>query len=171
MVEHFPCLPFVFDRRSRGRKVSTISRNRDSQSRKHQKELKACMFFFGSSITLKVTTVFRSIEMNRDLQVGEVYFPLQHPHRNARPGLGRPRQEDAWGSLDSQFILVGELQTSVSKESHGAPEDDSRGSLLISHAHTRTLIHTCESAPTYTTQYTFTERKICHDQGLSQVFL
>lgn len=71
--------------------------------------------------------------------MGEVYFLLQHLHRNARHGgmLGRPRQEDAWGSLDSQFILVGELQTSVSKESHRAPEDDSRGSLLTSHAHTR----------------------------------
>ena len=97
------------------------------------------VFFFGSSLTLKVTTVFRCIEMNRDLQVGEVYFLLQHPHRNARYGgmLGRPRQEDAWVSLDSQFILVGELQASISKESHRAPEDDSRGSLLTSHAHTR----------------------------------
>lgn len=85
--------------------------------------------------------------------------------------LGRPRQEDAWGSLDSQFILVGELQTSVSKESRRAPEDDIRGTLLTSQAHTRTLIHTRESPHTHTTQYTLMERKTCHDQGLLQVFV
>lgn len=59
------------------------------------------------------------------MQVGGVYFPLQHPHKNARHDgmLGRPRQEDARGSLDSQSILVGEQQTSVSKEIDRALEN------------------------------------------------
>lgn len=58
--------------------------------------------------------------------MGESYFHVQHPYKKARHGgmLGRRKQEEAQGSLDSHSILVGELQISVSKEVDSAPEDD-----------------------------------------------